>query len=87
MHEAWLMRDLLRRIEAVARAEHAHRITGLSVWLGALSHFSPEHFADHFETASRGTMAEGARLVVRVCDDIGHADAQGVVIESVEVEA
>lgn len=87
MHEAFLMRDLLRRIEAVARTEHARRVTGLSVRLGALSHFSPGHFAEHFEAASRGTIAEGARLAVTVCDDIGHADAQGVVIESVEVEA
>lgn len=87
MHEAALMRDLMRRIEAVARAEEARRVTGLSVRLGALSHFSPEHFAEHFAAASRGTIAEGARLDVTVSDDIRHPDAQGVVIESVEVEA
>ena len=32
------------------------------VRLGALSHFTPEHFREHFEDASRGTIAEGAEV-------------------------
>ena len=87
MHEVALMRDLMRRIEGVASAEKARRVTGLKVWLGALSHFSAEHFAEHFAEASRGTIAEGARLAVTVSDDIGHPEAQGVRIESIDVEA
>jgi hydrogenase nickel incorporation protein HypA/HybF len=80
------MADLLRRIEALARAEEARRVTGVSVWLGALSHFSPQHFTDHFAHASGGTIAEGAQLRLTLSDDIAHANAAGVVIESVEVE-
>ena len=87
MHEASLMRDLLHRIEAVSGAEHARRVTGLKVWLGALSHFSAEHFAEHFTRMSQGTTVEGARLHITVSADIGHTNAQDVLIESIEVES
>lgn len=86
MHEASLMENLMQRIGEIAEAEHARRVTGVSVWLGALSHFSEEHFAEHFERASNGTIAAGARLNVVVSDDTQDADAQEVLLESVEVE-
>lgn len=86
MHEAHLMETLMRRIAEIAEAEHARRVTGISVWLGALSHFSVEHFTEHFERASTGTITEGARLDVTVSDDTQDADAQEVMLESVEVE-
>lgn len=86
MHESSLMVNLMRRLDAVASAERARRVVGLSVWLGALSHFSAEHFAEHFEQAAARTIAEGARLDVTVSDDMRHANAQDIVLESVEVE-
>ena len=86
MHESALMRDLLRRIDGIARAEHARRVTALTVRLGALNPVSPEHLAGHFAHASAGTIAEGARLTITVSDDIAQADAQSLLIESIEVE-
>lgn len=86
MHEASLMTSLMRRIDTVARAEQAKRVTGISVWLGALSHMTPEHFAEHFVQASAGTIAEGATLDATMSDDLDHANAQDVLLESVEVE-
>jgi len=86
MHEASLMTGLMRRIDEVAQREKARRVVVVSVWLGALSHMSAEHFADHFTDASKGTIAEGARLQTIVSDDPGHPDAQDVRLESVEVE-
>ena len=49
MHEASLIMNLMRRIEEIAQNERAQRIVGVSIWLGALSHMSAEHFAKHFE--------------------------------------
>lgn len=86
MHEASLMAGLLRRIDEVARAEKARRVVGVSVWLGALSHMSEAHFAEHFEAAAAGTLAEGARLDLTVSADTGHENAQDLVLERVEVE-
>jgi len=86
MHEASLIAGLMRRVDEVAVAEGARRVVGVSVWLGALSHFSKAHFVEHFERAAAGTRAEGARLAVTVSTDAGHANAQNLVLESVELE-
>jgi len=86
MHEASLMAALMRQIPAVADVEQGRRVTCVSVWLGALSHFSVEHFTEHFRHASDGTLAEGAELKVRISDDTQDAHAQNVVLESIEVE-
>ncbi|MGK2870782.1 MAG: hydrogenase/urease maturation nickel metallochaperone HypA [Alphaproteobacteria bacterium] len=86
MHEASLMVNLMRRIGEVAQADRADRVTGVTVWLGALSHMSAEHFSGHFERAAIGTIAEGARLSVTISGDIHHANAQDILLEGVEVE-
>jgi len=86
MHERALMRDVMSRIEEIARQEGATRITRVDVRLGALSHFTADHFVEHFEDASRGTVAEGALVVATVVDDTRDTHASDVVVESVEVE-
>jgi hydrogenase nickel incorporation protein HypA/HybF len=80
------MRDLMREVEASARAEGAARVVRIRVRLGALSHFTPEHFREHFEDASRGTLAEGAEVEAELASDPTEPAAQGVVLESVELE-
>ena len=76
MHEQALMDGLMRQIEQVTDGEGASRVTAVRVWCGALSHFTPEHFREHFADAARGTLS----------DEITHPDAAGVRLESVEVE-
>jgi hydrogenase nickel incorporation protein HypA/HybF len=80
------MDDVMRKIEEVAHENSAVRVTRVAVRLGALSHFTPDHFREHFVDASRGTLAEGAQVDAVLDDDIHAADASGVVLESVEVE-
>ena len=86
MHERALMTDLMREIEAVAAADGATRVTRVSVRLGALSHFTPDHFREHFVDASHGTLAEGAAVDTVLGDDLDDPRAAGVVLESIEVE-
>ena len=86
MHERALMTDLMREIEGVARADGATRVTRVSVRLGALSHFTQEHFREHFADASRGTLADGAVVDAVLADDLADPRATGVVLESLEVE-
>jgi hydrogenase nickel incorporation protein HypA/HybF len=86
MHEQALMRDVVARVEAVARDERASRVTAVRVRLGALSHFTPEHFREHFEDAARGTVAEGAAVEAELSGDISDPLAADVLVESVEVE-
>lgn len=86
MHERALMRDVVARVEEVARSEGATRVTRVSVRLGALSHFTPEHFCEHFEDSARGTLAEGALVDAELEGDIADPRACDVVVESVSVE-
>ena len=86
MHEMSLMRDLMRTIDRLADRENAVAVTSIRLRLGALSHFSPEHFREHFDQVSPGTRSEGATLEISTSDDIHDPNAQGVLIESLEVE-
>jgi hydrogenase nickel incorporation protein HypA/HybF len=80
------MKSLMGRVEALAREHGAARVTRLGVKLGALSHFSPDHFREHFEQASRGTVAEGARLEIELLTDVTDPHAQDVLLDSADVE-
>jgi hydrogenase nickel incorporation protein HypA/HybF len=53
----------------------------VTVRVGPLSHFTPEHFRAHFADAAAGTVADGA--IVEVDD----GDGADVLVEAVEVEA
>ena len=87
MHEQALMNDVVRQIERVGRAGSATRVTRVVVRLGALSHFTPEHFREHFADAARNTIAEGAIVDAWVEPDLADPRADGVVLESIEVES
>jgi hydrogenase nickel incorporation protein HypA/HybF len=86
MHEASLMRNLMRKIDSLAAAEGASRVTTVRVWLGALSHMSAAHFQEHFEQASKATVAEGASLEIEESTDIADPGAQDLMLRSIEVE-
>ena len=86
MHEKAVMDDLIRKLEAEAQAEGGGRITRIRVQLGALSHFTEAHFREHFEDAARGTVAEGAAVEAELRTDPTEPQAQGVVLESIDLE-
>ena len=88
MHEFSLMADLLRKIERIAQDAGGREkivLTAIHVKLGALSHISAEHFREHFETAIKGTVAEGARLDVEELTDPNDPNAQEIILDSIEV--
>jgi hydrogenase nickel incorporation protein HypA/HybF len=86
VHEQALMRDLMEKIATEASAEGAARVTRVRVRLGALSHLTEDHFREHFEDASRGTVAEGAAVEAELRTDPTEPHAQGMVLESIEIE-
>lgn len=86
MHETGIVRDLVRRLEGVASDAGAQAVSGVQVWLGALSQFSPEHFREHYRDEAKGTIAEGANLDILLSNDPGDPNALHVMIRSVELE-
>jgi hydrogenase nickel incorporation protein HypA/HybF len=86
MHEHALMSDLMRQILKTAKSEEAQAVVAVSVWLGALSHMSPDHFAEHFEQAAAGTIAQGAAIATAISTDIHDPHATDVLLQGIEVE-
>jgi hydrogenase nickel incorporation protein HypA/HybF len=86
MHETALVRDVVRRIEDLATAIGARRVTGARVWLGALSHLSAEHFREHYAIEAQDSIAASATLSIKVSSDLDHPHAQHVRLESVDLD-
>jgi hydrogenase nickel incorporation protein HypA/HybF len=86
MHETALVRDIVRRINELARATNARRVTGAKVWLGALSHLSAEHFREHFAIEARNTLAAGAVLDIEASEDPDDPHALHARLENVELD-
>ena len=85
MHEAGLIRDLVSKINELAGRESATSVSKVSVWLGALSHISADHFREHFENETGGTIAENAELEIETSEDIDHPQAQDILLRSIEI--
>jgi hydrogenase nickel incorporation protein HypA/HybF len=86
MHEHSMMNDLMAKIKAVVKDNNAARAVSVEVWLGALSHMSPDHFTEHYEESAKGTVAEGAKLKITLSDDINDPNAQQILLSNIEVE-
>lgn len=85
MHEQSLMNNLMSKILSLAEKEHAAIVTKVSVKLGALSHMSPEHFKEHFDIASKGTIAENALIDTEESQDLNDPNAQTILLKSIDV--
>jgi hydrogenase nickel incorporation protein HypA/HybF len=75
MHEFGLAVSMLDLAEEAARREGAARIDALHLDVGTLAGVVPEALAFAFEGARVGTMAEAARLVVRMVPALAHCAA------------
>ena len=86
MHEGTLVRDLVAKIEELAKSNGAKGVSRVKVQLGAFSHCSPEHFREHFVEEAKGTLAEQATLEVEcLSEDLTDPNAQEVVLESIDI--
>ena len=85
MHERGLINDLLKQIAQLALAQEARQVEAVSVWLGAFCHISGAHFREHFVSGCRGTIAEGADLVLEESNDVTHPHAQYILLLGIDV--
>ena len=85
MHEQATIRDLVATVLRVAEENDGKRVVRIKVRLGALSHFTPEHFVEHWVDAASGTIAEGCKVESELSEDLTDPQAQGVVLEDVEI--
>jgi len=62
MHEAGLIKDMLRIVLETAQKGDMKKIERIDLGLGDMSHVTPESVSLYFEHFSKGTPAEGAKL-------------------------
>ena len=86
MHEMSLIAGLFRKIGELALENKAKQVLEVKVKLGAFSHVSADHFREHFEQGARGTLCEGARLIVEESQDTADPQAQDIILQSIDVE-
>ncbi len=78
MHELPITRQLLKHILEVARQHGGRRVRAAHLVIGDLTSYMDDAVQFYFDILSRGTLAEGARLVIRRepgqarCLDCGH---------------
>jgi hydrogenase nickel incorporation protein HypA/HybF len=84
MHEAALLRDLVRAVDATAADQRLRRVTCVRLRVGALSHLTPLALSERWPAAAAGTVAEAARVEVEVSTDLDDPRAQGVVLVAIE---
>lgn len=86
MHEHSMIKRIVEKIEDTARTNNSESVKSIKIWLGAHSHTTPEHFREHFDPLSKGTVAENAELEFVVSEDTDHPNAQDIVLESIKIE-
>ena len=64
MHEMSLAEGILQLVEETARRERATQVKTIVVEIGQLSCVAPEALKFCFDSVSRGSMAEGAKLEI-----------------------
>lgn len=85
MHETGLLKGMLQQISTLAEKENVEKIACITVQLGALTQISPEHFREHFDIESKGTVAEGADLIIKVNDNVQDPHAQDILLKDIEI--
>ena len=64
MHELSLAESVVEIAGRAAKAEGSARVTKVFLQIGALAHVEPEALRFAFDAASRGSVAEGAEVII-----------------------
>jgi len=64
MHEMALCQSVISIIEEAARCRAFSRVASITLEIGVFGHVDPEAMLFCFDAISRGTISEGARLIV-----------------------
>ena len=86
MHEETVLKDLRRKVEEVALAHGARRVTRVTLRIGALSHLTASAVLGRWPLLVTGTVAEGSAVDVDADTDETAPGAQGVRLVSVALE-
>ncbi|CDF58153.1 hydrogenase maturation nickel metallochaperone HypA [Thermobrachium celere] len=65
MHELSITEGIIKIVESEAKKHHFNKVNSIKLVVGELSGVFPQLIQEYFNIASRGTIAEGAELIIR----------------------
>ncbi len=85
MHEFALITRLLDKVQDIAKEQHAKKVVEITLRWDDSAHVSPEQFKKQFLLYAQGSVADGARVEIKM--DAGKEKPRegDVVLESMEV--
>ena len=78
MHELSIALSIIDAVEGKARQEGVGKISGIDLLIGKLAGIEPESLKFCFTAASKGTLADGALLVIEEPEGIGECGECGM---------
>jgi hydrogenase nickel incorporation protein HypA/HybF len=66
MHESSLAKQILEKVLERAGAAEAKRVVSVHGWIAETEALAPQSLDFHFSAHARGTLAEGAKLALRL---------------------
>jgi hydrogenase nickel incorporation protein HypA/HybF len=86
MHEYHIVEDVIKQILAKARASNASRVTRVRLVMSEMSGLKEAPVRSYFENLSRGTLLEGAKLVIKLARGIPANPGKGIYIDNIEID-
>ena len=80
MHEFKLVADVLKNVLAAAEKNQAKKVSAIRLRVGEHCHAAPDNVEFLFKQAARGSIAEGAKLEIKIIP------GEDLVLESIQVD-
>ncbi|MCP4291541.1 MAG: hydrogenase maturation nickel metallochaperone HypA [bacterium] len=74
MHEMSIVSGILRIVENEARSGNAKKINSIELEIGQLAGIELDSLRFCYQVASKDTMADGAKLIIREIPGMGHCE-------------
>lgn len=86
MHEHHIVESIVKQAIEKAKESHALKVSGVVLVMGELSGFKEQSVRFYFENLSKGTLLEGAELVVKSLPAKLKCQKCGIIFEHKKVE-
>ncbi len=86
MHEPYVIKDLINTVENVAAREKGWHVQEVELSIGCFSGANPNALFEDFRRSCRGTVCEGARVIVKKSSDTRISWADEIMIQAVTVQ-
>lgn len=86
MHEIGVVRQVLRTVEEFAKENDVKKIDELVLDIGELSLIIPQYVEDIYPTVVKGTILDGAKLIMNIIPGLAECDDCDEIFNVVEHE-